>query len=263
MELTQIAKHMLLLICENVSSVTQIRYKPYNAPTTLTATDHGNSLNSLAILVVLEEMTAHLSQRIFAVAPDQALLQLLSILPDFVCKVEKRMSSSTGQRLNRDQVLLMIRTQAIISNVNERSGEEGGILGTLLLPILEIPGSLTGNVTPREVLKGVGVGRKADVVAGIGETMQEKWLTTKKKMDKLQAAMMATKNPTALEEATRSATVVARSATKRRDAPYRFVVSVAERTIQPKPAPTWSLSLRAKLTLMIATGTRFSTEKSL
>ena len=60
---------------------------------------------------------------------------------------------SPGQRLNRDQVLQMIRTRAIISNVNERRGEEERILGTLLLPIVEIPRSLTGNVTPHEVLK--------------------------------------------------------------------------------------------------------------
>ena len=54
----------------------------------------GTASTPLAILVVLEEMTAHLSQRIFAVAPDQALLQLLSILPDSVYKVEKLMSST-------------------------------------------------------------------------------------------------------------------------------------------------------------------------
>ena len=79
------------------------------------------------------------------------------------------MLCSTGQRLNRDQILLMIRTRAIISNVNEKRGKEEGILGTLFLLILEIPGSLTGNVTSREMLKGVGFGGKVDVGAGVGE----------------------------------------------------------------------------------------------
>ena len=82
-------------------------------------------------------------------------------------------------------------------------------------------------------------------------------------MDKPPIAVLATESSTALEEATRSATAVARSATKRCDAPDRFVVFVEERAIQPKPAPMWPLSLRAKLTLVIAMGTRFSTEKSL
>ena len=98
--------------------------------------------------------------------------------------------------------------------------------------------------------------------AGVSERMQEKRLAAKK-MDKPPTAMLATESSTVMEKATRSVTVVARSVTKQRDAPYRFVVFVAERTIQLKPAPTWSLSLRSKLTLMIAMETRFPTEKSL
>ena len=66
--------------------------------------------NPLVILTALEEMAAQLSQQNFPMAPDQALLQFLAILPDSEYEVERR-TCSTGQRLDRDQVLLMIRTR--------------------------------------------------------------------------------------------------------------------------------------------------------
>ena len=73
-------------------------------------------------------------------------------------------------------------------------------------------------------------------------------------------AMPKTEKPTALKEATQSAIVVARYATKRCDAPGTCVVFVTERAIQPKSPPTSSLSVRAKLTRVIATRKSFSAE---
>ena len=66
--------------------------------------------NPVVILTAFEEMAAQLSQQNFPMAPDQALLQFLSILLDSEYEVEKR-TCSTGQRLYRDQVLLMFRTR--------------------------------------------------------------------------------------------------------------------------------------------------------
>ena len=65
--------------------------------------------NSLVILTALEEMAAQLSLQNFPMAPDEAQ-QLLTILPDSEYEVENR-TCSTGQRLDRDQVLLMNRTR--------------------------------------------------------------------------------------------------------------------------------------------------------
>ena len=56
-------------------------------------------------------------------APDQALLQFLTILPDSEYEVEKR-TCSTGQRLDRDRVLLMIRTR--YDNLQRQRNERGG-----------------------------------------------------------------------------------------------------------------------------------------
>ena len=65
--------------------------------------------NSLVILTALEEMAAQLSLQNFPMAPDEAQ-QFLTILPDSEYEVEKR-TCSTGQRLDRDQVLLMNHTR--------------------------------------------------------------------------------------------------------------------------------------------------------
>ena len=52
--------------------------------------------NPLVILTALEQMTAPLSQQKILMAPGQALLQLLTILPDSEYEMEKR-TCTTGQ----------------------------------------------------------------------------------------------------------------------------------------------------------------------
>ena len=79
--------------------------------------------NPLVILTALEVEAAQLSQYFFPMAPDQALLQFLTILADLEYKVEKR-TCSTGQRLDRDQVLLMIRTR--YDNLQRQRNKGGG-----------------------------------------------------------------------------------------------------------------------------------------
>ena len=78
--------------------------------------------NPLVILTAPEEMAAQLSQQNFPMAPDQALLQILSILPDLEYEVEKR-TCTTGQRLDRNQVLLKNRTR--YDNLQHQRNKEG------------------------------------------------------------------------------------------------------------------------------------------
>ena len=108
-------------------------FKKWHNPDTVSATQtlHQRFLsytmrsgqNPLVILTALEEMAAQLSQQNFPMAPDQAILQFLTILPDSEYEVEKR-TCSTGQRLDRDQVLLMIRTR--YDNLQPQRNKEGG-----------------------------------------------------------------------------------------------------------------------------------------
>ena len=79
--------------------------------------------NPLSILTALEEMAAQLSQQNFPMAPDQVLLQCLAILHDSEYEVEKR-TCSIGQRLGRDQVLVMIRTR--YDNLQRQRNKGGG-----------------------------------------------------------------------------------------------------------------------------------------
>ena len=68
-------------------------------------------------------MAAPLSKQIFSMAPDQALLHFLPILLNSEYEVEKH-TCSNGQRLDRDQVSLMIRTR--YDNLQRQRNKGGG-----------------------------------------------------------------------------------------------------------------------------------------
>ena len=199
--------------------------------------------NPLVVLTALEEMAAQLSQQNFPMAPDQALLQFLTILPDSQHEVEKR-TCSTGQRLNRDQVLPMIRTR--YDNLQRQRKNGGGRreVGHAFVADAGSSGKPRG-VVPREAL----------------EIMGEEKKVAKRRMAKRQTSMPATETSTARKEATQGAAVVVRPATKRCDDPDRCVAFAAEKAIRRKFKPTSSPFLPAKLTRAAATATGFSTKK--
>ena len=103
------------------------------------------------MLITLEEIAAELSQQNFPMIPDQALLQLLSILPDSEYEVEKR-TCSTGQRLDRDQVLLMIRTR--YGNFQRQRSKGGGRRGADYAFIVDAGNS--GKTGSRSTPRGAG-----------------------------------------------------------------------------------------------------------
>ena len=240
-------------------------FKKWHNPDTVSATQslHQRFLsynmtsgqNRVIILTALEEMAAQLSQQNFPMAPDQALLQFLTILPDSEYEVEKRMCS-TGQRLGRDQVLLMIRTR--YDNLQRQRNKEGGRrdAGHDFIADARSSGKTGGRSTPRGARNHGGRGRGGR--GGRGGNGGGKG--GEKKDD--QTTMPATETSTAVTKAKQGATVVARSATKRCDAPDRCVAFAAERAIRRKYAPTSSPSLPAKLTRVAATVTGFSAEEN-
>ena len=61
-------------------------------------------------LTALQEMASHFSQQCFSVAPNQPLIQFLSILPELEYEVENR-TFCNGLQADRKQVLLAIRSQ--------------------------------------------------------------------------------------------------------------------------------------------------------
>ena len=176
--------------------------------------------NSLVILTALEEMAVQLSQQLFSMAPDQALLQVLSILPGSEYEVEKR-TYSTGQRLDRDQVLFMIRTR--YDNLQRQRNKGGGRrnAGHAFIADVGSSGKARARSTSRGARNRGGRGRGGR--GGRGGNRGEKGCKNKYYMTKRQTSTPATETSTAVEEATQGATVIARSPTKRCDAPDRCV----------------------------------------
>ena len=170
-------------------------------------------------------------------------------------EVEKR-TCSTGQQLDRDQVLLMIRAR--YDNLRRQRNKRGGRrdAGHAFISDAGSSGKTGGRSTPRGARNRGGSGRGGR--GGRGGNGGEK----KRRMTKRQTSMPATETSTAVKEATQGVTVVVRSATKRCDASDRCVAFAAERAIRRKYAPTSSPSLPAKRTRVAATVTGFSAEKS-
>ena len=100
----------------------------------------------------------------------------------------------------------------IILIVSKVRGVDEGTLAKIVLLMLEVLGISVGNVIPREVLKVVGVGGNVNVGAHVGEGMEDKRIA-RENIYKSPTATPATEKLTVLKEATRRATVVARSAT--------------------------------------------------
>jgi hypothetical protein len=79
--------------------------------------------NPLVALTALEEMAAQLSQQHFSMAPNQPLIQFLSILPESEYEVEKR-TFCNGLQPDREQVLMAIRSR--YENLQRQRKKGGG-----------------------------------------------------------------------------------------------------------------------------------------
>ena len=107
----------------------------------------------------------------------------------------------------------------IISNVSELRGVDERKLVTLLL-MLEVLGR-PESVVLREAPEVVGIGAEVGVGADARVEMKEKNMVRTRMAKPTTAVMLASETSTELQEVTQGATVVARSATKRRNAPDR------------------------------------------
>ena len=141
--------------------------------------------------------------------------------------MEKR-TCSTGQRLDRDQVLLMIRTRYDNLQRQRKKAGERRNAGHAFLADAGSSVKPGGRSTPRGA-RNRGVGAEVGVGAE-AETEEKK--VAKKRMAKRPKSTPATETSTAVREATQGATVVVRPATKRCDAPDRCVAFAAERAIR-------------------------------
>ena len=171
--------------------------------------------------------------------------------------MEKR-TCCTGQRPDRGQVLLMIRTR--YDNLQRQRNKGGGRrdAGHAFNADAGSSGKTGGQSTPRGARNRGGWGRGGR--GGRGRNGREKG--GEKKMVKRPTSKPGTETSTAVKGATQGTAAVASSATNWCDAPGRCVVFAAKRAIRRKYAPTSSPSSPAKLPRVAATVTGFSAEKS-
>ena len=79
--------------------------------------------NPLISLTGLEEMASQLSQQNFSMAPNQSLIQFLSILPESEYEVKER-TFCNGLQSDREQVLMTIRSR--FENLQRQRKKDGG-----------------------------------------------------------------------------------------------------------------------------------------
>ena len=79
--------------------------------------------NHFVVLTALEEMASQLSQQKFSMAPNQSLIQFLSILPESEYEVEKR-TFCNGLQPDREQVLMAGRSR--YENLQRQRKKGGG-----------------------------------------------------------------------------------------------------------------------------------------
>ena len=125
---------------------------------------------TMFVLTTLEEMAAQPMQQNFAMTPNQALTQLLSIPPDFEYEIEKR-TVSNRLHLDREKVSLAIRT--IYENVESQRCRNGVRRDAVtLFFLMRESRSSAGNIITCRVLSDAGEEwdeEKKGVVVGKGK----------------------------------------------------------------------------------------------
>ena len=96
--------------------------------------------------------------------PDQVLLQFMSILPDSEYEEEER-TCDTGQRLDRDQVLLLIRTRYDDLQRQRNKGDGRRDAGHAFIADAGSSGKTGARSTPRDSRNHGG---RAEVGVGAG-----------------------------------------------------------------------------------------------
>ena len=125
----------------------------------------------LVALTALEKMTSQLLQQNISMAPNQSLIQFLSILPESEYEVEKELSATDLSRTeNRSSWRFVPDSRTC--NVSAKRLEGGRTPGMLSGPTLE--GGLAGNIIPRPAPEVGERDERVEVVEGVGITRMKR-----------------------------------------------------------------------------------------
>ena len=119
-----------------------------------------------ALTAALKEMASQLLQQNFSMAPNQSLIQFLSILPESEYEVEKR-TFCNGLQLDREQVLMAIRSR--FENLQRQRKKGGGRKDAGHAFVADAGGRLGGKYYSSSSARGRGKGREGRGRRGRGK----------------------------------------------------------------------------------------------
>ena len=189
--------------------------------------------NPLVALTALEEMASQLSQQNFSMAPNQSLIQFLSILPESEYEVEKR-TFCNGLQPDREQVLMAIRSR--YENFQRQRKKGGGRKDAGNAFVADAGGRHGGKNHSSSSARGRGKGREGRGRGGRtkpndGEDDSKRW----------PAAGIVGVSLTRKKGATRSVSVAALRDINPSAALIRSAACVVVKAIRLRSAPTLSL----------------------
>ena len=189
--------------------------------------------NPLVALTALEEMASQLSQQNLSKAPNQSLIQFLSILPESEYEVEKR-TFCNGLQPDREQVLMAIRSR--YENFQRQRKKGGGRKDAGNAFVADAGGRHGGKNHSSSSARGRGKGREGRGRGGRtkpndGEDDSKRW----------PAAGIVGVSLTRKKGATRSVSVAALRDINPSAALIRSAACVVVKAIRLRSAPTLSL----------------------
>ena len=188
--------------------------------------------NPLVALTALEEMASQLSQIKFSMAPNQSLIQFLSILPKLKYEVEKR-TFYNGLQPDREQVLMAIRSR--YENLQRQRKKGGGRKDAGHAFVADAGGRHSGESYSSFSTRGRGKGRE-----GRGRGGRRKPNDGEDDQEKVARGMVRVRL-TGKKGATRSVSVAARRDINPSAALIRSAACVMVKVIRLRSAPTLSL----------------------
>ena len=188
--------------------------------------------NPLVALTALEEMASQLSQIKFSMAPNQSLIQFLSILLKLKYEVEK-MTFCNGLQPDREQVLMVIRSR--YENLQRQRKKSGGRKDAGHAFVADAGGRHGGKSYSSFSTRGRGKGRE-----GRGRGGRRKPNDGEDDQEKVARGMVRVRL-TGKKGATRSVSVVARRDINPSAALIRSAACVMVKVIRLRSAPTLSL----------------------
>ena len=189
--------------------------------------------NPLVALTALEEMSSQLSQQKKTMAPNQSLIQFLSIPPDSEYEVEKR-TFCNGLQPDREQVLMAVCSR--FEDLQRQRKKGGGRKDAGHAFVTDAGGRHGGKNYSSSSARGRGNGRESRVGEGVENPTMERMISKR-----WPAAGLVGVRLTEKKGATRSVSVAARRDINPSAALTRSAACVVAKAIQLRSAPTLSL----------------------